>query len=84
MASQTLPTIPGTPAAMEQNFNLPDMGTGGGSGPLAGQNVSRAGSREPSRNRGSAEVVRKPVGGSANGSRGVSPNVNGRYEGGYH
>lgn len=84
MANQTLPTIPGTPAAMEQNFNLPDMGMGmggaSGPGPLAGQNVSRAASREPSRNRGSGEVVRKPVGGTGgNGSRGVSPIVNGRY-----
>jgi len=60
---------------MEQNFQLPDMG-----GPLAGQYVSRAGSREPSTNRGSGEVVRKAVG---SGNRGVSPNVDGRYDGNY-
>jgi len=81
MASQTLPTIPGTPAAMEQNFQLPDMSRYGQTG--YGQNVSREvsrdrGSRERSMNRGSGEVVRKAVG---TGSRGVSPNVGGRYDG---
>jgi len=60
MAAPTLATIPGTPAAMERNFDIPDMSSD--------PNVSRERSRESSRNRSSVE--RKPVGG---GIRGYSP-----------
>jgi CCR4-NOT transcriptional complex subunit CAF120 len=82
-APQTLPTIPGTPAGMERNYEGYGFESGGESGPGT-NDVSRERSRESSRNRGSADVSRKPVGGAGRGGggggmgyRGVSPA--GRY-----